>query len=123
MVNQFDSLIRSGRISKLKAKLAQFTGVRPIISLKEDQQVILIDKAYNDVKALSKIIANAAELAKPNGFHSYAIIHAGVPDKANEFARMASEAFGKPPLFLEPVSTAIGLHAGKGCIALAFLLN
>lgn len=123
MVNQFDSLIRSGRISKLKAKFAQFAGVRPIISLQKNQQVILIDKAFNEIKALSKIITTALELAKPNGFHSYVIIHAGVPEKAQEFAHMTTEAFAKPPLFLEPVSTAIGLHAGKGCIALAFILN
>ena len=34
-------------------------------------------------------------------------------------ADKTQEAFNKPPLFIESVSLSIGLHAGRGCIALA----
>ncbi|MGQ3889647.1 DegV family protein [Legionella sp. CNM-1927-20] len=123
MVNQFDSLIRSGRVSKLKGRFAQYTGVKPIISLDKEGRVILIDKAFNEIKALSKLVINVSTLMQSNELDSYCIIHAGVPQKAEEFAWMTTEAFKKEPLFIDPVSIAIGLHAGKGCIAIAAMLK
>ncbi|KTC98569.1 DegV family protein [Legionella erythra] len=123
MVNQFDSLIRSGRISKLKGMLAQFSGVKPIISLDEEGKGMIHDKAFSETKALSKLVALIQEQANDKGLDNYCIIHAGVPEKAQEFALMTTEAFGYEPAFIEPASTAIGLHAGKGSVALAAILN
>lgn len=123
MVNQFDSLIRSGRVGKLKGMFAQFTGMRPIISLDGEGKVILTDKAFNEVKALAKIINETKTLEKNKRLKKYCIIHAGAKEKAEEFAHMTTEAFSLAPAFIEPVSTAIGLHAGKGCIALACMMD
>ncbi|STX27558.1 DAK2 domain protein [Legionella beliardensis] len=123
MVNHFDYLIRSGRVSRLKGKLAQYTGLKPIISLDRKGQLIVVDKAFNEVKALSKLVTNVSALINDAGLDNYCIIHAGVPQKAQEFALMTTEAFKKEPLFIEPVSIAIGLHAGKGCMAIAATLN
>lgn len=123
MVDQFDSLIRSGRISKLKGKFAQFTGMKPIISLDEEGHGIIFDKAFNETKALSKIVTTVMELSSKEGLENYCIIHAGAPNKALDFAEMTTEAFGHEPAFIEPVSTAIGLHAGPGSVAIAAMLN
>ncbi|WP_419419791.1 DegV family protein [Legionella sp. D16C41] len=123
VVNQFDSLIRSGRVSKLKGKFAQYTGLKPIISLDKEGRVILVDKAFNEVKALSKVVINISTLIEDNALENYCIIHAGIPKKAQEFAAMTAEAFKKEPLYIEPVSIAIGLHAGKGSIAIAAMLS
>lgn len=124
IVDQFDSLIRSGRVSKLKGKFAQLTGMKPILSLTKEGEGIVFDKAFNEVKALSKLITEVNKLAAGSkGLDKYCIIHAGVQEKAMEFARMTHEALRQPPLFIEAVSTAIGLHAGQGCIALAVTLR
>ncbi|STX50013.1 DAK2 domain protein [Legionella busanensis] len=123
MVNQFDSLIRSGRVSKLKGRVAHYAGLKPIISLDKEGRVILVDKAFNEVKALSKLVVNVSNLMQDKDLDSYCIIHAGVAEKAEEFAVMTTEAFKKEPLFIDPVSIAIGLHAGKGCIAIAAMLK
>ena len=39
--------------------------------------------------------------------------------RANELAKRSTKKFNQSPLFIEPASLAIGLHAGKGCVALA----
>lgn len=123
MVDQFDSLVRSGRVSKLKGRLAQFTGVKPIISLDEEGRGIIVDKAFSETKALSKLVHIVSELSQGKGLESYCIVHAGVPEKAREFAKMTTEAFGYEPAFIEAATTAIGLHAGKGCVALATMIK
>lgn len=119
MVDQFDSLIRSGRISRFKGKLAQFSGVKPILMVDKEGKAIIHDKAFSETKALVKLVKLIEDLNKTFTLDDYCLIHAGVEEKTRDFAQMTSEAFQKEPLFIEPVSTAIGLHAGKGCIAIA----
>lgn len=119
MVDQFDSLVRSGRVSKFKGKLAQFSGVKPIVTLDEDGRGMICDKAFSETKALGKLVSMVTSLSEGKGLENYCIVHAGVPEKAWEFAIMTKEAFGYEPAFIEPATTSIGLHAGKGCVALA----
>lgn len=121
LINQMDALIRSGRINKLKGMFAQFAGMKPLLSLDSQGNIAMVDKAFTETKALVKLI----QRAKPDGrtVENYCIVHAGAVEKAKEFAELTTETFGFPPLFIEPVTTAIGLHAGKGGIALGVILK
>lgn len=122
-VNNFESLIRSGRISKIGGRIAQLAHVKPIIHVDEEGKAAMFDKAFSETKALSKIIGQVELLRQTQTLDSYGIVHAGEPEKALEFAKMTAEAFGQEPVFVEYASTAIGLHAGKGCIALAYSMS
>lgn len=117
-VHQFDSLIRSGRVNKIRATIAQWAHIKPIITLDESGKGVVCDKAFSETKALTKIIQAMQKWQQTHGLKTYAIVHAGAPDKATAFAQWCSEAFQIPPAFVEPVSSAIGLHAGQGCIGL-----
>ncbi|OGV49062.1 MAG: hypothetical protein A3F46_09370, partial [Legionellales bacterium RIFCSPHIGHO2_12_FULL_42_9] len=104
MVNHIDSLVRSGRVPKIAGKIVQFAGIKPIISLDKEGRVILCDKAFSETKALAKLIARVSSLMDTHGgLLNYCILHAGVPDKAREFAILTTEAFGHEPAFIEPV--------------------
>lgn len=123
MVDQFDALIRSGRVSKLKGMFARYSGIKPIISFDAEGRAVIQDKAFGETKALVKLVNTVSELAKTRSLDNYCIVHAGVPEKAAEFAAMTYEVLGQEPVFVEPVSTAIGLHAGKGCIAMGAMFH
>ncbi len=122
-VHQFESLIRSGRISKIGGRIAQFAHVKPIITLNEQGKGTIYDKAFSETKALSKLIGFVDTLCRTEQLETYAIVHAGAPEKAQDFAELTQEAFGYAPAFIEPVSTAIGLHAGKGCVGLVAMMS
>ncbi len=119
LVHQFDSLIRSGRVSKIMGKFAQFSGIKPIISMDEEGHATVCARVFQEAKALDKLVSLVKPLLNTNGLESYCIIHAGVPEKAAELAKVCTQVLQQPPLFIEYVSTAIGLHAGQGCIAIA----
>ncbi len=124
MINHIDSLVRSGRIPKIAGKIVQFAGIKPIITLDEDGRASLCDKAFSEEKALNKLIERTKSLVHTHGgIENYCILHAGVPDKAREFAILTTEAFGHEPAFIEPAATAIGLHAGTGSIGLASMFR
>lgn len=118
-VDQFESLIRSGRVSKLSGKIAQLANIKPLIYLDTSGKATIFDKAFGETKALVKIIQHAQELCSDSEIEAYALVHAGVPDKIMQFAELTSETFNKKPLFIEHASTALGLHAGKGGMAVA----
>ena len=124
LVNQIDSLVRSGRVPKIAGKIVQFAGIKPIISLDDDGRGILFDKAFSETKAISKLIEQIKELIQTHGgMENYCILHTGVPEKATELAIMTTEAFGHEPAFIESAATAIGLHAGSGSVALAAMFR
>lgn len=124
MINHLDSLVRSGRVPKIAGKIVQFAGIKPIITLDDEGKVSLCDKAFSETKALSKLIERTKSLIHSHGgIENYCILHAGVPDKAREFAIQTTEAFGHEPAFIEPAATAIGLHAGTGSIGLAAMFR
>lgn len=122
-VYQFESLIRSGRVNKLSGKIAQFANIKPIITLNKVGKGVMFDKAFSEQKALTKIVGYISDLMKKEELDSYAIVHAGVPEKGLEFSHLTTETFGKAPAFIEPASTALGLHAGKGCIGLCTMMK
>jgi DegV family protein with EDD domain len=124
MIHQIDSLVRSGRVPKIAGKLVQFAGIKPIISLDEDGRGVLCDKAFSENKALVKLIDLVKGFVDTHGgMENYCILHTGAPEKAREFAILATEAFGHEPAFIEPAATAIGLHAGNGSVALAAMFR
>ncbi|CAM2742637.1 DegV family protein [Legionella worsleiensis] len=122
-VNNFDSLIRSGRIGRISGKIAQLTQIKPIIRLDCSGKPTLFDKAFSETKALTKLIRHVESMCQHQALDSYGLVHAGVPEKALSFAQLTAEAFGQPPAFIESASTALGLHAGKGSVALAAMMK
>ncbi len=123
LVNQFDSLIRSGRISKTSGRIAQLAHLKPIATLDKEGKVAICDKAFSQHKGLTKLVTLVDNLKKEQPLLSYNIIHAGIPEKAQQFAELTTEAFGMAPEYIDTVSSVIGLHSGKGCIALSVMLQ
>lgn len=121
LVNQFDSMIRSGRMTKLSAKIVSWIHIKPIVSINKYGRGVIAGKSRSSAKALNKLIQLVRkQLKKSNGhLEEYSIVHADNNKDAMQLAKLSTEHFNKAPLFINPVSLAIGLHAGKGCVAIA----
>ncbi|WBV67414.1 DegV family protein [Legionella pneumophila] len=121
MVNQFESMIRSGRVNKISGRIAQWVNIKPIVSIDSAGQGIMVGKCFSASRARNKLI-NFLQEKKDEAqliLEDYCIIHAGDKNLALHLAEMTTQAFNKPPTYIESVSLAIGLHAGQGCIAIA----
>jgi len=123
VVDQFDSLMRSGRVSKFSAHIARIANIKPVLSLNQMGQAILSDKAFSYQKGLIKILNKIEELKRRSSLVSYNIIHADCPEKAEAFAELTTKALGCPPEYIDTAASVIGLHAGRGCIALSALFK
>lgn len=125
VVDQFDSMLRSGRLNKFKARIAQFVKVKPIISIDTEGKGYVCGKSFSLEAAFEKIINIIKIKEKKENLilQEYAIVHAGAEEKAKEFSEIATSCFRKKPEYIDSVSLAIGLHAGQGCVALAVRLS
>lgn len=124
-VEQLDALMRSGRVPALSGKVAQWLGLKPIITLDKKGRGTLCAKALSTSKALTKIIHLVRGSVKhaQTTLKAYCIVHAGVEEKAHLLAKQAEAVLNQPPAYIKPVSTAIGLHAGFGAVAIAFMME
>ena len=125
IVDQFDSMLRSGRLNKFKTRIAEFVKIKPIISLNTEGQGFVCGKSFSLDAAFEKIINMINTKIKKENLilQEYAIVHAGAQEKAIEFSTITTERFNKSPEYIDSVSLAIGLHAGQGCIALAVRMS
>jgi DegV family protein with EDD domain len=125
IVNQFDSMLRSGRLNKFKARIAEFVKVKPIISIDTQGKGFICGKSFSMEAAFEKIINIINTKGKKGNLtlQEYAIVHAGAQEKAIGFSTITTARFNKSPEYIDSVSLAIGLHAGQGCIALAVRMS
>lgn len=125
MVNQFDSMIRSGRINKLSGKIGQWANLKPIVSVDQEGRGIVVSKCFSSSSALNKLVSLLSEKLHTSRriLKDYCIVHADNNNEAIKLSHKTAEVFNKLPLFIESVSLSIGLHAGRGCVALAAHIN
>jgi fatty acid-binding protein DegV len=121
MVNQFESMIRSGRINKISGKIAEWANLKPIVSIDQEGRGIVLTKCFSSSAARNKLVTLLSQKlrAPEHILEDYCIVHADENNQAVHLSHKTQEAFNKTPLFIESVSLSIGLHAGRGCIALA----
>lgn len=121
MVNQFDSMIRSGRVNKISGKIAEWVNIKPIVSVDVEGRGIVVAKCFSHSSALTKLIILLNQKLQDSRYilEEYCIVHADEKNQAMHLSHKTEEIFNKPPLFIESVSLSIGLHAGRGCVALA----
>jgi DegV family protein with EDD domain len=125
VVDQFDSMLRSGRMNKLKVRIAKFVKVKPIISIDTEGKGFVCGTSFSLRAAFESIINRINTKAKKENLtlQEYAIVHAGAEAKAIEFSNITTSCFKRKPEYIDSVSLAIGLHAGQGCVALAVRLK
>lgn len=114
-------MVRGGRIGPVKGAVAGILGLKPIISVDSQGRGIAVGKARSQGANLDRIRFYAEEIQAAEGIWGYAVAHAHAPREAAEFAREMEKSLGFGPLFLVDISPVIGLHAGPGSLALAFL--
>ena len=84
-----------------------------------DGQALTTDKGLQTIlHAIEK-----EETIRQKRLSHYAIVHAGFEEGAKKLSEHTELKFSKPPLYIGPVSAAIGLHAGSGCVGIAAMFQ
>ena len=120
-VDNLKGMISSGRISKTAGAIGSIVNLKPIVSIDEDGNGILLGKAFSTKNNTKQILHMVKEIHEKDGIERYAIVHGDGTDRIKDFKSSLTSIIGHPPSYIEEVSSIVASSAGNNTIAVAFL--
>ncbi len=122
-VDDLKHLYRGGRVSKTTAFLGGAIGIKPILKLNEEGNLVPIAKVRGRKQSIQTLVQNMEEhigcFLKEND--TIYITHGDCLEEANYLAGLIKEKFGIQKTMINHIGPVIGSHAGPGALAVAFL--
>ena len=118
-VDTFEYMVKGGRVSPMKGKLARVLNLKPIVSLDEDGKGVSFAKAFSRKENKRKIIETVKNLRDEHGIKRYAVVHYRGENFAEDYSKGLEELLGMPPEYITEVSSVVALSAGEKAVAVA----
>lgn len=115
-VKTLDYMVRGGRVSPLKGLAAKILNLKPIVSVDSEGSSTLHGRAFSSRANLRKILGMVASDLRERPMHSYAIVHAGEPEKAERLASRVRAMSGMEPRFIMEITPVVSLNSGPGAL-------
>lgn len=112
-------MVRGGRVSATKGLVAAIGHLKPIVTLDKEGHGAIGGFAFSAKRARAKILSLLVRARADIG--SYAVVHAGAGDTAAAWAEELTLELGKKPEYVMEISPVVGMHAGIGCVAVAYI--
>ncbi|MFA8435302.1 MAG: DegV family protein [Marinifilaceae bacterium] len=122
-VKDLHYMIKGGRVSKPKGVVANALGINPVISMNEKGESLLFGKTFSSKASLNKIFRHIEKISSQKRIWNYIILHANHPKGAQKAEDRMMQISGKKAVSVVDISPVIGMHAGKGAIAISLLFN
>lgn len=116
-------MVRSGRIKKTLGLVGKVLNLKPVISIDDDGNGIIFDKAFSQKKSDQKIFKHIQEMVQKYGIKSYALVHVNAPNRAIYYEEVLTKMTGIKPLYTSDISTIIAMNSGIGTVAVAYTRN
>ena len=112
---------RSGRVSGLAARMGDLIGVRPIIYVNPDGQMVNIGREVGRAKALNRLVSYVDELGDRVTEHRFVIGHTDAPELAQKLADSLRAKYGADcRIEIVCVNPTIGSHCGPNGVGVCF---
>lgn len=118
-VPTLEYMLRSGRIGKAQAFAANIVNLKPVVSIDEEGNGIVIGNAFSTRGNMRKIQELVQEIMAENEIESYAIIHANAGNRMEEFRAYYIDLIGREPDYTMDISSIVAMSAGIGVVAIA----
>lgn len=120
-VSDFKYMVRGGRVSPLKGKLAGFLNLKPIISIDREGNGIAFATAFSKKGNFKKIKSILEDHQNENGIKRFAVVHGDDLERAKGYLESFRELLDIEVEFLEAISPIVAMNAGRGSTAVALL--
>jgi DegV family protein with EDD domain len=114
-VDQYDNLLRSGRISRGKAWLAGMLDVKPILTLDKEGQVVPLERVRGRGNVETRALALLAQRLSPRPtVVRFGIAHADAPEVAQRIRAALVDRYKPRDCFVTLATGVLGTHVGPG---------
>lgn len=119
IVDTMEYLAKGGRIGGATALLGSVLKIKPILAL-SNGRVEQFEKERTQKHAISRLIELVKSQAAINADAYISVMHAAIPELAQDFANTLCSEFGLNSVPILDVPPAIVVHGGPGILAAAF---
>lgn len=119
MVDTLRYLAKSGRFPKAAAWATSLIGLKPILTLR-DGHIKLLSAARSSRGGMVKMLKMMKQRTKRGHSAHISVIHANVPNRADEFAERVRHQNGCTELFVSHFTPVMGIYTGPGVLGLVF---
>jgi DegV family protein with EDD domain len=110
---------RTGRISKLGAKIASMFNIKPINHVTEEGKVEMVDRTRNREHGLDILLDLIREKSQNDALH-FMVTHADASEAAYQLVTMLREKFTCLDMIVSDFSPVMGYGAGPGTLFVGF---
>lgn len=118
MVDTFEFLRKSGRVTTLQAYAATMLDIKPVFGFKQGD-VLPVARSRTRRRAVAKIVEETLREVEDRPAH-LAVIHAAAEDDAREIGKLIADQANVVESYVLPVTPVIGAHTGPGLVGTAF---
>ena len=120
-VDRYETLLRSGRVSRGKAWIGGMLDVKPILSLDQDGRVIPVDRVRGRDNLVPRVLSLLEQRLTPRPARvRFGIGHADAPEAAERLRTAIVAAFRPQDCFVTLATGVLGAHVGPGAWAVFY---
>ncbi|MFO8101624.1 MAG: DegV family protein [Dehalococcoidia bacterium] len=111
-------LAKGGRVPRVAAWASSLLSIKPILQI-SNGQATPVERVRTKPRAMNRLLQIMREQTGQKPVHVN-LMHAGVPDEAEELKKRISEQFDCAELYITEFSPVMGAHTGPGLVGFAF---
>ncbi len=118
-VSTLKYLHASGRVGAIKTMMASLLDVKPILSIK-DGEVVVVGQTRTRSRSLEEIISRVAKAAERLGRVDLSVLHADCPEEALLLREELTRRVRPNRIFVNEITSVIAVHGGPGLIGVVY---
>ena len=123
-VDRYETLLRSGRVSRGKAWIGGMLDVKPILSLDQDGRVVPVDRVRGRDNLVPRVLSLLEQRLTPRPARvRFGIGHADAPEAAERLRTAIVAAFRPQDCFVTLATGVLGAHVGPGAWAVFYQVD
>ena len=118
-VPTLEYMYKSGRIGKAQQIALNMINLKPVVSIDENGDGIIIGKAFSVKGNTKKIAELVKEKMQDYDVERYSLVHANADKRLAEYEAYYSDLIGFKPEYIMEISPVVALNAGIGSVAIS----
>jgi DegV family protein with EDD domain len=114
-------MVRGGRLKRASGLLARVLNLKPIVTVDTRGRAVAAGRAMGWEANLGKVLRQVETIGKEGPVTRYAVVHAHAPETAADLAERLERVLGKKPDFVSEISPVLGIHSGRGSVAVGLI--
>ena len=119
MLDTLRYVYRTGRMSKLGARLVSLLNIKPINRLSEEGKIVFVDRVRKREDGYKRLLVLIRNEAGTDALH-FMITHANAPEMAERFSELLKQNFNCLSMSISDFSPVMGYGSGPGTLFIGF---